>query len=107
MKYKINGFILSVDLNTAVRDEENISLTRQEQDALRLFFASDDGFVDTKVLESKVWEERVVTKNSLRKLISDLRLKFNDKESFKNIRGKGYQLTFESVENSIDDGKSK
>jgi DNA-binding winged helix-turn-helix (wHTH) protein len=105
--YKINGFQLSVDINSATKNDKNIDLTHQEQDALKLFFASDDGFVDSQTLESKVWEERVVTKNSLRKLISDLRLKFNDKESFKNIRGKGYQLTFESIENSINISENK
>jgi len=105
--YKINDFLLSADIDSATRNNEIIDLTHQEQDALKLFFASDDGFVETQTLESEVWGERVVTKNSLRKLISDLRLKFNDKESFKNIRGKGYQLTFEHIENSIENDKNQ
>nr|WP_282448118.1 helix-turn-helix domain-containing protein [Pseudoalteromonas sp. 1CM17D] len=75
-------------------------MTSQEVIALKLFFSSDDGFVDTQTLESEIWGERIVTKNSLRKLISDLRLKFGDRESFKNIRGRGYKLNFESFEPS-------
>lgn len=98
MIFKINGFLLSVDFDSAVRGEESIDLSHQEKEALKLFFKSDDGFVDAQTLEAVIWGERVVTNNSLRKLISDLRLKFRDKTSFKNIRGKGYQLVFESIE---------
>lgn len=98
MIYRINGFLLAEKLDCAVRGEDNVSLSHQEQDALRLFLASEDGFVDTQKLEAEVWGEKVVTDNSLRKLISSLRLKFDDKDSFKNVRGKGYQLTFEVVE---------
>lgn len=99
MKYKINGFLLSSDLVSATRNELTLELTLQEQEALKLFFESENGFVDFQTLEEKVWDGKVVTSNSLRKLISSLRLKFEDKSSFKNIRGKGYQLNFE-VENS-------
>lgn len=98
MIYRINGFLLAEKLDCAVRGEDSVSLSHQEQDALKLFLASEDGFVDTQKLEAEVWGERVVTDNSLRKLISSLRLKFDDKDSFKNVRGKGYQLTFEVVE---------
>ncbi len=107
MIYNINGFLLSGDFDSAIRSEESIDLTRQEQEALRLFFAADDGFVDAQTLESKIWGERVVTNNSLRKLISGLRLKFEDKESFKNIRGKGYQLAFEFIDKPIEKGEIK
>lgn len=107
MIYKINDFLLCADINTATKNDNKFELTSQEQDAIKLFIASGDGFVETQTLESEIWGERVVTKNSLRKLISDLRLKFNDKESFKNIRGKGYQLTFERIENSIDIRENK
>lgn len=98
MNYKINDFLISPDINSASKNNEKLELTSQEIIALKLFFASDDGFVDTQTLESEVWGERIVTKNSLRKLISDLRLKFGDRESFKNIRGRGYKLKFESFE---------
>lgn len=100
MQYKINGFILSVDLNNAVKGKNNIAITHQEKAALSLFFRSENGFVDTHTLESEVWKDQVVTQNSLRKLISSLRAKFEDRDSFKNIRGKGYQLEFEIAENT-------
>ena len=100
MNYKINDFLISPDINSASRNNEKFELTSQEIIALKLFFSSDDGFVDTQTLESEIWGERIVTKNSLRKLISDLRLKFGDRESFKNIRGRGYKLKFESIEPS-------
>ena len=98
MNYKINDFLISPNINSASKNNEKFELTSQEIIALKLFFSSDDGFVDTQTLESEVWGERIVTKNSLRKLISDLRLKFGDRESFKNIRGRGYKLKFESFE---------
>ncbi|MCW1720212.1 winged helix-turn-helix domain-containing protein [Pseudoalteromonas sp. A3] len=100
MNYKINDFLISPDINSASKNNEKFELTSQEVIALKLFFSSDDGFVDTQTLESEIWGERIVTKNSLRKLISDLRLKFGDRESFKNIRGRGYKLNFESFEPS-------
>lgn len=103
MRYKINGFLLSVDLADAVKNKEVITLTQQEQEALKLFFESQDGFVDTQTLESKVWGEQIVTSNSLRKLISGIRLKFGDKDSIKNIRGKGYQLSYEVLEKLGED----
>ncbi|PMG31546.1 hypothetical protein BCU94_07355 [Shewanella sp. 10N.286.52.C2] len=102
MKYKINGFLLSADFVTATRAEQTISFTFQETVALKQFFAADDGFVDTQTLESTVWGERVVTQNSLRKLISAIRLKFDDKSSFKSVRNKGYQITYEVVDEPIE-----
>lgn len=107
MRYRINGFLLSVGLDAAVRGKENIDLTHQEKEALKLFFASDDGFVDAQTLESVVWGERVVTLNSLRKLISGLRMKFGDKESFQNVRGRGYQLAFEVVDKPLEKDDSR
>jgi DNA-binding winged helix-turn-helix (wHTH) protein len=107
MKYKINGFLLSADINTAVRGEEKINFTHQETEALKLFFASEGGFVDSQALESMVWGDRVVTQNSLRKLISGIRFKLDDKDSFKNIRSKGYQLTFEVVGESVEKTSQK
>jgi len=98
VNYKINDFLISPDINSASKNNKKLELTSQEIIALKLFFSSDDGFVDTQTLESEIWGERIVTKNSLRKLISDLRLKFGDSESFKNIRGRGYKLKFESFE---------
>lgn len=100
MQYKINGFILSVDLNNAVKGKKSVTITHHEKTALSLFFHSENGFVDTQTLESEVWRDQVVTQNSLRKLVSSLRAKFEDKDSFKNIRGKGYQLEFEVIEGS-------
>ncbi|MCL1067214.1 winged helix-turn-helix domain-containing protein [Shewanella olleyana] len=102
MKYKINGFILSTDIHFATRGEEKINFTYQETAALKLFLASENGFVDAQTLEKTVWGERVVTQNSLRKLISAIRLKFGDKESIKNIRNKGYQLTFEVFQENVN-----
>lgn len=107
MKYKINGFLLSADIITAVRGEDKINFTHQEAEALKLFFASEDGFVDTQTLESTIWGDRVVTQNSLRKLISGIRLKFDDKNSFKNVRSKGYQLTFEVADESVEKKSQK
>lgn len=98
MRYKINGYLLSENLDSAVKDGHIVDITYQEKTALQLFFAAPDGFVDTYSMESAVWGERVVTHNSLRKLISGLRIKFDDKDAFKNIRGKGYQLLFEQQE---------
>lgn len=95
MTLKINEYILSLDYKTARRDQKVIEFTFQEQQALRLFFESKDGFVSSEVLESRIWGNKVVTNNSLRKLISGLRIKFEDKSSFKNVRGKGYKATFE------------
>ncbi|WP_338519829.1 winged helix-turn-helix domain-containing protein [Alteromonas gracilis] len=95
MTYRINGFSLSTDLRSANKKDKTISFTHQEQLALRLFLDSEDGFVDRQLLESTIWEKQIVTQNSLRKLMSELRCKFESKECIQNIRGKGYKLDFE------------
>lgn len=70
---------------------------------LKLFFSSENGFVDTKTLESEVWKDQIVTQNSLRKLVSSMRAKFEDKGCFKNVRGRGYELVFDVIENAQED----
>lgn len=96
-RYRINGFILSVNLDNAVKDDESIEFTFQEKKALKTFLASEDGFVETKVIESAVWPDTIVTSNSIRRLLSSLRAKFKSTDAVKNIRGKGYQLCFEKT----------
>jgi DNA-binding winged helix-turn-helix (wHTH) protein len=98
VRYKVNGFLLSEELGSAVRGNGKIEFTHQEQAALILFLSSKNGFVDGPTLEENVWGKRVVTHNSLRKLISGLRQKFDSKDSIKNIRGRGYELSFEVLE---------
>lgn len=90
--------MLSKDLSKAKKGNAVIVFSTQEQEALKLFFQAEDGFVESQTLESQIWQGQVVTPNSLRKLISGLRLKVNEKESIKNIRGKGYQLNFQVSE---------
>ncbi|PMG71614.1 hypothetical protein BCU84_02660 [Shewanella sp. 10N.286.51.B7] len=92
---------MSADLTSAEKDGQLTLFTYQETEALKLFLASENGFVDAQTLEQTVWGERVVTQNSLRKLISALRLKLDDKNSIKNVRNKGYQLSFEAIQESV------
>ncbi|MEM7420486.1 MAG: winged helix-turn-helix domain-containing protein, partial [Pseudomonadota bacterium] len=100
MTHRINGFSLSTDLRSANKKDKTIYFTHQEQLALRLFLDSEDGFVDRQILESTIWEKQIVTQNSLRKLMSELRSKLESKECIQNIRGKGYKLDFESFATS-------
>lgn len=100
MTHKINGFSVSKDLLSANKKDKRIHFTHQEQLALRLFLNSEDGFVDRQTLESTIWEKQIVTQNSLRKLMSELRYKFECKECIQNVRGKGYKLSFESFTTS-------
>lgn len=86
------------DLSYATKNGCKIVFSFHEQIALRAFFNSENGFVSTQTLEAEVWEQRVVTHNSVRRLISDLRKKFSAKDNFKNLRGRGYQLDFESLD---------
>lgn len=107
VRYEINGFLLSEDLGCAVKEQDELLFSQQEINALRLFVESPSGFVSSVELEMAVWGERVVTNNSLRKLISGLRAKFNDRHLFKNVRGQGYQLNFSIVEILESQQKSK
>ena len=86
------------DLSYATKNGCKIVFSFHEQAALKAFFNSENGFVSTQALEAEVWEERVVTHNSVRRLISDLRKKFSTKDNFKNLRGRGYQLDFEFLD---------
>jgi len=96
--YLINGFRVADDLSHATKNGCKIVFSFHEQAALSAFFNSENGFVSTQTLEAEVWEQRVVTHNSVRRLISDLRKKFSAKDNFKNLRGRGYQLDFEFLD---------
>jgi DNA-binding winged helix-turn-helix (wHTH) protein len=100
--YSINGFQLSTGLDSATKENRSINLSSQEVNALKLFIASEGGIVETKTLENVVWGDKVVTNNSVRKLISELRHKFEDKQSFKNIRGSGYHLTYQIIDKKLN-----
>ncbi|MDX5407306.1 MAG: helix-turn-helix domain-containing protein [Chromatiaceae bacterium] len=103
--FQVNGFLISDNLDSATNGESRVEFSQQEQIALKLFLSSEGGFVDSSTLESEIWGERVVTDNSVRKLISGLRLKFCDKNTITNIRGKGYLLSFDKL--SITQPKEK
>lgn len=97
MRVVINGFILADDYSSARKGSEFIKLTAQEMGTIRIFVESPDGFAESGILEAAVWGDRIVTHNSLRKLISGLRIKFQDKDAFRNVRGKGYKLEFQNL----------
>ena len=96
--YLINGFRVADDLSHATKNGCKIVFSFHEQVALRAFINSENGFVSTQTLEAEVWDQRVVTHNSVRRLISDLRKKLSAKDNFKNLRGRGYQLDFEYLD---------
>lgn len=96
--YLINGFRVADDLSHATKNGCKVVFSFHEQAALNAFFNSENGFVSTQALEAEVWKQRVVTHNSVRRLISDLRKKFCTKDNFKNLRGRGYQLDFELLD---------
>jgi DNA-binding winged helix-turn-helix (wHTH) protein len=95
--YQINGFRLAADFSSATKNGTRIVFSHQEQTALALFIESEDGFVDVQSLEAAIWEGKIVTDNSLRKLISGLRSKLESKSAFTNFRGKGYRLIYDSI----------
>lgn len=102
MIIKINGFQLATDYSSAYKSNIAIDFTAQEQRALRTFLddassnTSNSKIIPSAQLNKAIWGNKVVTEHSLRKLLSELRKKFDDKNAIVNVRGEGYRLCFTS-----------
>ena len=94
MKSSVNGFSISEDLKSANKENKTISFTPTESRALDLLISGE--LVEISVIEKKIWPCGDSTDHSVRKLMSDIRRKFDHTKCIKNYRGKGYQLIIDN-----------
>ena len=100
-KIVINGMRFSVVDDKLV--SKDLELTKLEQKALLALIGERGAIISKKDFTERVWGHIHVSDSSLRKLISVLRQKINDKEGEALIteRGAGYRLSFE-IDNRSD-----
>jgi DNA-binding winged helix-turn-helix (wHTH) protein len=99
MKTSVNGFSISEDLKSASKKNKTISLTPTESRALGILISGE--LVEISTIEETIWPSGDATDHSVRKLMSDIRRKFDNTKCIKNYRGKGYQLIIDVSLNSL------
>ncbi len=85
--------------NVLKAEHKTISLSEKETKALKIFAENIDQVVEREKLMKEIWEDEgiVVISRNVDVLVSKLRKKLSDDNSFKfiNIHGRGYKLVIE------------
>jgi len=71
--------------------DEEVELTPNEKHILEILVKNINGVVDSETIKDYVWEEKLISENTLRTQIKKLRQKLED-DCIKNIRGCGYKI---------------
>lgn len=104
MQKLVNGYVLESDLTSATHIASNVEITftSMETSALELLISGE--VIPKVAIEQAAWKGAAVTENSVRKLMSDIRKKFNCTNCVKNYRGKGYKLITNEDGNNAKEG---
>ena len=85
--------------NVLKAEDKTISLSEKETKALKIFAENIDQVVEREKLMKEIWEDEglVVISRNVDVLVSKLRKKLSDDNSFKfiNVHGKGYKFVIE------------
>lgn len=85
--------------NVLKAEHKTISLSEKETKALKIFAENIDQVVEREKLMKEIWEDEgiVVISRNVDVLVSKLRKKFGDDNSFKfiNVHGRGYKFIIE------------
>ena len=71
--------------------DEEVELTPNEKHILEILVKNINSVVDSETIKDYVWEEKLISENTLRTQIKKLRQKLED-DCIKNIRGCGYKI---------------
>jgi len=71
--------------------DEEVELTPNEKHILEILVKNINSVVDSETIKDYVWEEKMISENTLRTQIKKLRQKLED-DCIKNIRGCGYKI---------------
>lgn len=96
---QVGNFQLYTANNVLKSDQKTINLSEKETKALEIFAQNINQVVEREKLMKKIWEDEgtVVISRNVDVLVSKLRKKLSDDNSFKfiNVHGKGYKFIIE------------
>lgn len=99
MRVFLNGILVDTDKNTIGEGENVIEVESQTMAVLSLLITRSNELVTKQQLLDAIWQSKVVTVNSLHRVIAILRKSFEDDASqsrfIKTVHGKGYALIAE------------
>ncbi len=74
-----------------IKDGEELDLRRKERQILEFFIEKNDEIISYETLESEIWQDDIMTENSIRSQIRNIR-KRTHPNILKNVSGIGYKL---------------
>lgn len=87
-----DGFVFNKSTNSLYKNEKFVPLTKNEMKFLSLFLNNQKSIVDDEIIKKSLWQEDV-SDERVRTFIKRFREK-TSKKLIKNVKGVGYQLTF-------------
>jgi len=96
---QLGNFKFYTDNNVLKSENNSITLSEKETKALKIFAENINQIVDREKLMKEIWEDEgiVVISRNVDVLVSKLRKKLSDDNSFKfiNVHGRGYKFIIE------------
>ena len=96
---QLGNFKFHTDNNVLKSENKTIELSEKETKALKIFAENINQIVDREKLMKEIWEDEgiVVISRNVDVLVSKLRKKLSDDNSFKfiNVHGRGYKFIIE------------
>lgn len=87
----LNGVIYKSKSESLINSKNEITLTIQESELLKLLLENRGKFVKYEVIEESIWRDKKVNKSTLRTLTNRLKLKLGE-DSISSKMGFGYKL---------------
>ena len=102
MQVLLNNIIIDTDQNKIGKSESAVIIESQSMAVLSYLIANADKLVTKDMLQAEIWRNKVVTDNSMHRVIAILRKALRDQgdndQFIKTIHGKGYVLVAEVSE---------
>ena len=96
---QLGNFRFYTDNNVLKSENKSITLSEKETKALKIFAENINQIVEREKLMKEIWEDKgiVVISRNVDVLVSKLRKKLSDDNSFKfiNVHGRGYKFIIE------------
>ena len=84
-------FYFDIRKKVLMKNSDEVVLRKKEKQILEFFIKKDEKIISYEALQNEIWEDEVMTENSIRSQIRNIRQKTHSK-IFSNISGVGYKL---------------
>lgn len=85
------GFYFNNRNKILMKENKEVELRRKEFQILEFFINKNEDLISYETLQNEVWEDEIMTENSIRSQIKNIRRKTHNK-IFTNVSGIGYKL---------------